>query len=197
MLWFCTKWIAGTLAGFVGGFVTLFVLVGVATGPDGPEGAAFVVLFSLVLGGAVALMATLQWRTMRPRAPHTARWIPHTVLAVIAASVLVFGGLDHGDSWISSLVWGLLHATIAGAIVGVAQWWVIRGVDPQWHWIRATVLAWLAAELVGDTVAWHTDGGIGMLVIFVLWTALTAPTLYRLTARVAPANGAVSTTTWS
>jgi hypothetical protein len=94
----------------------------------------------------------------------------------------VFGVLGDGveSSLVVSLLWGLAHAVAMGAIVGALQWSAIRHIDPTRRWLTVGILAFLAAEVVGNPLGWYTDGGLGIITIFVIWQALSAPTLYVL-----------------
>ncbi|HEX6299143.1 MAG TPA: hypothetical protein VF148_01600 [Acidimicrobiia bacterium] len=185
MLRFWSYWMGATVLGFVGGFAGGFLTIGLITGDEGPEafGVPFEVAFPILLGLASALMATLQWLVIRRRRPSLARWIPATALSVLAgiALLVVFETVIGRPATIAaSTLSGALHGLAVGAIVGTAQWFVIRDFDPSRRWIKAHLLAVPTAAVVGDIVGFYGTGGIGTIVIFVMWQALVAPTLYSL-----------------
>lgn len=193
MLRFWLKWLGATILGFVGAFVAQFVAIEALTGGDGPEawGIPFEVAFPLVLAASVTVMAALQWRVMRRLRPQVSgSWVPATTFGLLAGAFVVFIVLGEGTtSLLASLSWGLTHAFVVGLLVGTMQWLAIRAHDPNRRWIRTTVLGMLVAELVGNTVGWYVDGAVGIVLLFVLWQAFTAPMLYRLLTADASRDG--------
>lgn len=186
MFKFWSYWMGATVLGFIGGFVGIFLVIGLITGDEGPEafGMSFEVFFPIWLGLAAALMATLQWLVLRRRTSGLARWIPATALGVltgIALLMVLVAMTGEPETIIPSVLTGALHGIVVGAIVGTAQWFAVRDLDPSRRWIKVNVIALLMAGAIGDTIGFYTDGGTGTLVIFPLWQALVAPTLYRLT----------------
>lgn len=186
MFKFWSYWMGATVLGFIGGFVGIFLVIGLITGDEGPEafGMSFEVFFPIWLGLAAALMGTLQWLVIRRRSEGLVGWIPATALGVVFGLALLMAlvaVMGEPETIIATVLSGALHGIVVGAIVGTAQWFVIRGLDPSKRWIKVNVLALLIAAVVGDTIGFYTDGGTGTMVIFLLWQALVAPTIYRLT----------------
>lgn len=187
MFKFWSYWMGATVLGFIGGFVGIFLVIGLITGDEGPEafGMSFEVFFPIWLGLAAALMATMQWLVLRRRTSGLARWIPATALGVltgIALLMVLVAMMGEPETIIPSVLTGALHGIVVGAIVGTAQWFVVRDLDPSRRWIKVNVIALLMAGAIGDGIGFYTDGGTGTMVIFLLWQALVAPTLYRLTS---------------
>jgi hypothetical protein len=195
MLKFWSYWMAATVLGFIGGFAGGYLTIGLITGDEGPEafGVPFEVAFPILLGLAAALMATLQWLVIRRRQPSLARWIPATALGVlfgIAVLMVLETAMGEPETITELILTGALHGVAVGAVVGSAQWLVIRDFDPSRRWIKVQLLAVPTAAVVGDIVGFSGDGGTGTMVIFVLWQALVAPTLYRITTRQASSETA-------
>lgn len=185
MFKFWSYWMGATVLGFIGGFVGVFLVIGLITGDEGPEALemSFEVFFPISLGLAAALMGTLQWLVIRRRSERLVGWIPATALGVlfgIALVMVLVAVMGEPETVIPFVLSGALHGVLLGVVVGTAQWFVIRDLDSSRRWIKVNVLALLIAAVIGDTIAFYTDGGTGTMVIFVLWQALVAPTLYRL-----------------
>lgn len=179
VFWF--RWVGATLVGLVVGFMGSFAAVGAIVGPEGPEavGIPFEVAFPIVIGVTGAVVGTLQWLVVRRRVALRPAWIPATAFGLLLATLVVVQ-LPEGTTLSSALAWGAVHALVLGVAVGLLQWLAIRGLDPTRRWLSASLGGWLTAGIAGDAVAWYTDGGVGMMVIFALWAALTAPVLHRL-----------------
>jgi hypothetical protein len=190
MLRFSIRWVAATLGGFIVPFVVAIGAIDVSSRGQGPEawGVPFDVAFPLVLGAAIAAMAACQWLVIRPRLPGTGAWVPATAGAMLIAAVIVFGILGEGTTLLISLAWGLAHALVVALLVGTAQWRVIQRFDPEKRWIRASIAAWLAAEAAGNLVAWFLDGGVGLIVMIAVWSALTARPIFDI-SRPGPTVG--------
>ncbi len=89
-----------------------------------------------------------QWLVLRRFVRHASRWWLATVLGVligqIAGSALQFGiYLFSGGSQLLEVAPGeFLHGTTAAALLGVAQWLVLRsGVREAWCWVLASTFA--------------------------------------------------------
>lgn len=182
MIRFWFAWMALTIAGLVVGFPGSFAAIDAMIGPEGPEAVSipFEVAFSAIVGITGTLIGSLQWLLIRRRAAHTAGWIPATGLGLLVA-LLVLVHLPVGTTFPGALLWAAVHALIVGLAVGLLQWRAIRHIDPTRQWLWASIAVWLAAGIIGDTMS-HVigDDGIGSMLIFLLWAALTAPILYRL-----------------
>jgi hypothetical protein len=182
MAGFWVRWTAATLVGAIVGFIGSFTAVDVLVGPEGPEsiGVPFEVAFPVVVGLTGVAMGTLQWLVIRRRGTSGRAWVAATGGGLLFAT-LVIVQLPEGATLGGALLWGALHAVVVGVVVGSLQWLAIQRLDPTRRWLLASVAGWLAAGVVGDAVAWYSDGGIGMITIFLLWAALTAPVVHRLT----------------
>jgi hypothetical protein len=188
MFKFWGYWMGATVLGFIGGFAGVFLVIGLITGDEGPEafGISFEVFFPIWMGLAAALMGTLQWLVIRRRSSGLVRWIPATALGVVLGFALLMAlvaVMGEPETLVGAVLSGALHGVLVGALVGTAQWFVIRGLDPSRRWIKVNMLSLVMAAVVGDTIGFYTDGGTGTMVIFLLWQALVALTLYRLTTR--------------
>lgn len=177
--WF--RWVGATLVGLVVGFMGSLAAVDAIVGPEGPEafGVPFEVAFPVVIGVTGAVAGTFQWLVIRRRVPLGPAWIPATASGLLVATLVVVQ-LPEGTTLPSALAWGATHALVLAVAVGSLQWLAIRDTDPTRRWLWASLGGWVAAGIAGDAVAWYTDGGVGIMVIFVLWAALTAPVLHRL-----------------
>lgn len=182
MIGFWFAWMGLTIAGLVVGFMGSFATIDAMVGPEGPEavGIPFEVAFPAVIGITGTLVGSLQWLLIRSRAAHTAGWIPATGLGLLVA-LLVLVHLPVGTAFPGVLLWAAIHALIVMLAVGLLQWRAIRHIDPTRQWLWFSIAVWLAAGIIGDTVG-HLSGndGVGTMLVFLLWAALTAPILYRL-----------------
>lgn len=199
MISFWFRWVGATLVGLVVGFMGSFAAVDAIVGPEGPEaiGVPFEVAFPIVIGVTGAVVGTLQWLAVRRRVLLGPTWIPATATGLLLATLVVVQ-TPEGTTLPSALAWGVVHALLVAVPVGALQWLTIRAVDPTRRWLSASLAGWLIAGIAGDAIAWYTDGGVGMIVIFTLWAALTAPILHRLltaTPRPASPTGQRSATT--
>jgi hypothetical protein len=185
MIGFWLRWVVLTTVGLVVGFMGSFMAIDAVLGPEGPEaiGVPFEVAFPVVIGVAGTLIGALQWLQLRRRAARTAGWIPATGLGLLIA-LLVIVRLPEGSTLPGVVLWGALHALVVGLAVGSLQWLAIRHLDPARTWLWASLVAWLVAGITGDILAFYSgDGGLGTMLIFFGWAALTAPVLHRLLHR--------------
>lgn len=181
MVGFWFQWVGATVVGLVVGFIGSFLAVDTIIGPAGPEavGIPFAIAFPAVIGVTGALVGAFQWFLMRRHGLSSRAWIGATAAGLLLATLVVVQ-LPEGTTLPSTLIWGALHALIVGGTVGSLQWLAIRSADAGRRWLWASLGGWLVAGIVGSAVAWYADGGLGMMVIFVLWAAVTAPTMHRL-----------------
>lgn len=200
MLRFWFRWMGATVVGLVGGFVGSFVVIDAATGGQGPEeyGIPFEVAFPVILGVAFTVTGAMQWLVIRRRMRGSVRWIPATGLGMLAGMAVVMtliALMGEPETLVGSALEGAFHGPLVGAIVGSIQWLLIKGLDPSRRWIMVNVAALMLAAVIGDTVGWYTDGGTGNMIAFVLWQALVAPTLYRLTTSRSSVTGDIQPAT--
>lgn len=195
MAGFWIRWMGATLVGVIVGFMGSFAAVDALVGPEGPEsiGIPFEFAFPAVVGLTGVAMGTVQWLVIRRRGTSGRGWAAATGGGLFLATLVVVQ-LPEGATLAGALLWGAAHAVVVGVAVGALQWLAIQRLDPTRRWLLVSVAGWLTAGLVGDVVAWYSDGGLGMITIFLLWAALTAPVLHRLTtADTRPPAASVAT----
>ena len=180
--WF--RWTLGSVGGFIGGFVGVFVLIGLLTGDEGPEawGVPFEIAFPVLATLATATMATAQFLILRRHLHVSFGWIPATAVAlglgfaVGQAHVALTGS---PETIVGVAVNGLFHGAIGGSLVGLAQTRASR-IDGQARWVLVNAGALAFAALIGDSIQFYTENGLGTLTSIFLWQALVAPSLYML-----------------
>lgn len=162
-LWW--RWFVANIAGEVVGF-GLAMLVGVLAAPlalgltsvaQWQAVAVTVVLIGIVEGVPVGLAQWLALRAALPGIPRAA-WLGATVAgAVLAwAAGMVLGSVagDRLEALAagSPVVLALVIGAVAGSLLSLAQWWVLRRVVPRagW-WAPAHALAWAAGMVVAYT----------------------------------------------
>jgi hypothetical protein len=141
-----------------------------------------------VIGGGIAgvFIGLAQWLALRQRLPVDWRWI-----------ALTAGGLGVGVG-ISAALFGvattleavMLRAPLTGLLLGLAQWFLLRGqVLGAWAWIPAVtflyVAAWfITAQVIGTSLdqGFYVFGASGA-VTFQLLTGLVMGWLIRSTPR--------------
>jgi hypothetical protein len=190
-LW--ARWVAAnSLAETIGLGVTAAVAVALAgLGADHrPTWLAVVLLGTVVAGGFEgAVVGYAQWRVLRVPLPELAArlWVVATVVGALVAwtlgmlptTLMDMGGEAGAEPAIGAAVQLLLAAALgllAGPVLGVPQWLVLRRFVPRASW-------WIVA----NAVAWAA----GMPVIFVAAGSLPAePTTATIVATVLAACAA-------
>ncbi|MGE5138828.1 MAG: hypothetical protein ACM3JD_05140 [Rudaea sp.] len=148
-LW--TEWMLATLAAGIGFLIIsipidrLFVLLnygpGGIVGPEyDPLIRAFLPVLALALTGAV--LGVAQWLILRRYLPGIGWW----VLATAVGYAIPFSGLVENLLPNFGRVTGLLLFLVAGGVIGIGQWLVLRSKlrDAYW-WAVLTPLAWALA----------------------------------------------------
>jgi hypothetical protein len=170
------RWVgANTLAETIGLGATAAVAVGVAGAGDAGDAARLAVaVVAVVLAGAFegAIVGYAQWRVLRRPLPGlpARSWIVATVVGALVAwtlgmlpsTLMGMRGDAAAEPAISEATRLLLAAgmgAVAGPVLGVPQWLVLRRFVPRAGW-------WVAA----NAVAW----GAGMPVIFLASGSLPA-----------------------
>ena len=172
-LWW--RWVAANAAGEMLGLGATFAVITLAfSGLEGQAGVAGVLLAFLLAVGSGALEATLvglaQWWAMHPWFPTLTRrawWLATLAGALVAyalgylPSTLMSLGEEASQApvaeppqWIVLLLAAGLGA-VAGAVLSLAQWWVLRRHVPGagW-WVPANMLAWLVGMPI---IFWGID----------------------------------------
>jgi len=118
----------------------------------------------LVIGSAVGIS---QWLVLRRRIPSTGWWIVLTIVSFGVGKALAVALLPDA----ATLPADVLTGAIIGAVVGIAQWLVLRrSVSSAAWWVPATAAAWAvgwsaigAAEGATDrsTLTQYLVGGVG------------------------------------
>ncbi len=136
------QWVFVTIFGFL--LSLYWVEIGERTDIRALEGA---------IGGVVIGLA--QWFLLKQHFSQTGWWI---VASMVSWSLL--GGSGIGAlGWVAPkvmsiplrIIFGIIDGAIAGVIVGVGQWWVLKNqIKRAWLWIVASIIGWT----IGLTFAW-------------------------------------------
>jgi hypothetical protein len=190
--WFWAKWILGTLVGgsvglAVGGGLT-FLVMNAVVGDSNIPTAAFVMALTIgiVAGigaiiGTVAGIGTAQWMVLRERVHRAGWWVLATAVGGVVglaaggfAGWLVVVGLGGVESGFAGVIRVLTPALIVGmavggAVVGTAQWMVLRKrVRRAGWWVLASAVGMGASGVVSVV-------GVGVITGFVLIMLLRHP----------------------
>jgi hypothetical protein len=105
------------------------------------------------IAGAVAggVIGTAQWLVLRRRLPLSVLWVPATAGGLAVG--LALGHAVLGDDTTTSPL--LLRGLIAGAAIGAAQAFLLRGVLPK-------PLVWAAVVTVGWALGWAVTAAAGV-----------------------------------
>jgi hypothetical protein len=159
-LWW--RWIVANLTGeFVGLGIAGALGAGVMFFSGQVTGSGRVIVIGLALISAAiaegSVVGFAQWLVLRHPLPELTRrtWIAATALGSLIAWVIgmtlgTLGGdlLDTSDG-ANALLFGALLGPLVGALLGVAQWWVLRGfVAHAGWWVLANAVAWTAGMAV-------------------------------------------------
>jgi hypothetical protein len=106
-----------------------------------------------VIGGIIIGLA--QWLVLKQHFSQMGWWIFASMISwgLLAGSPL--GALGWVVPKVMSIpiriVFGIIDGAIAGVIIGVGQWWVLKNqVKHAWLWILASIVGWT----IGLTFAW-------------------------------------------
>ncbi len=156
-------------------------------------GALITIALSTLIEGAS--VGWFQWRVLRRALPGISlrAWWLGTAAGALAAWTLGMlpstlmnmaeaGGAAPaaGPSQAQTLLLAALLGAVAGPILGVGQWWVLRRhVERAWRWIPAQALAWAAGmPIIFQMMEWIAPGA------FTAWDALIAVAMLLLTGAV-------------
>jgi len=152
---FAVRWTALTALGAAAGVAAMFAGLGAAlrTAPPPAFGAAL----GGVVGGGCALG---QWVALRRVVRRAAWWVPATAAAWIAFWALnLAGAFGRGAGVGGKVLEGLGHGALFGALLGVAQSWVLRATAPRAErWVVASAVAWALGAASGDGLKALTGG---------------------------------------
>jgi hypothetical protein len=106
-----------------------------------------------MLAGAVAglVLGIAQWLVLRTVMPVNTTWIFATALGFsvgLAASTLLLGSETAGNEL-------LFRAALTGLFIGLAQWFLLRGVLPQ-------AFVWIVVVAIGWTAGWFVTRSAGV-----------------------------------
>jgi hypothetical protein len=122
------------------------------------------------------VIGAAQWLALR-RIGADARWIAATAVGLGVALGLGFAIFGYGDSVGDLAVIG----AVSGLGIGIAQWWLLRGLAEGslvWLWIPATAVAWTLGWTVTTAIGvdpddrWANPGLSGATTITVLMGAV-------------------------
>ncbi len=124
------QWVLATIVGWLVGFAACQAIQGFIS---------TVLVDGLVIGTAVGFA---QWVVLRRRHARVVWWVPLSIIGFGIGKAIS----EAVTPSTPSLGTDLLAGAIIGAVVGLAQWLVLRRVVPSaWWWILATTVAWMAA----------------------------------------------------
>ncbi len=163
---FCLQWVFFTVVGF---FISLiYVEVGVRP---------YVGALSGAIGGAVVGLA--QWLVLRNRIFRSKWWVLVSIVTWLLIGASSLGALG----WIAprtEQIWlrlfhGFINGAIAGAILGLGQWFVLRN-QIYWEewWMITNIVAWAIGLPLGWLVGGFIYQEIGLFIgevigLFVTW----------------------------
>jgi hypothetical protein len=134
-------------------------------------------VWTAMLAGAVAgaVIGSAQWLALR-RIGADARWIAATGVGLALGLGLGFAIFDYGDTVGDMWIVGAL----SGAGIGMAQWWLLRGMvgSLAWLWVPATAVVWALGWTVTTAIGvdpddrWANPGLSGAATITVLLGAV-------------------------
>jgi hypothetical protein len=162
-------WLLTGLAGFVGGMTIKTVieivadLGGFSAALEAISPPVFGALFGAMLGMSTGLA---QWLVLRRRIAGMAAWLPATL-----ATTSLFWLLHNAEVFgFAHTPWGLVgqgfgHGAIVGAMLGTAQYLVLRGrLQHAERWLLISTVSWSAAGAIMHfllDVALGLPGGYG------------------------------------
>jgi hypothetical protein len=180
---FWLKWFLACLAGFVVG-IPLFIGLSLLFG-DQPSSVVMENAVNGVIHGAEFGIA--QWLILRRQVPKVGWWV--------AASIVGFAiGFPLAKTLFGALSTGLLVAgsagAVVGAIVGIPQWWVLRGrVTGAGWWVLASVVAWMLSAILGQLGAMAAgEDFVADLLRVILGAALTGAGMVWLLRQTVPST---------
>lgn len=156
-----------------------FPIAGILSNLLGPVSTPARALLAGLISGAV--IGAAEWLVLRNAIALPSTWIAATALGFavgLALSTALLGSEVEG----SPLLW---RAALTGLCIGLAQWFVLRGLLPQaLLWIPVMALAWTAgwyvtrAAGINLSFKWSVFGSSGALT-FQLITGLALALLFK------------------
>jgi hypothetical protein len=179
------RWVGSTALGVVlafAAFLAIFLIIG-----DPGD-----VLFPILIVGFGLVIGAFQQRGLRRSLGDAKRWALATGLGFGGGMALVVAtGLGEAPGLAAQITQGAVAGALVGAVIGSAQWLVIRARVPgaRW-WVIASIAGWAVGAAVGDAVGYFADG-LDLVVAPVVAASVTG---IALVALLRPQPGAVPET---
>jgi hypothetical protein len=146
-------WIAATTAGVAVAFAAFIAIFSIIGDPGGA-------LFPVIMTGFGLAIGMFQQRVLRRGLADARRWALATAIGLgtgIALAVIV--GLGGTSGLAPQIAQGAVAGAVAGGIIGMLQWLVLRSRIPgaRW-WVASSIAGWAAGAAVGDGVAYFVQG---------------------------------------
>lgn len=188
---FWLKWAIGSSLSWIVVFALSFFTIGtiVETLWGDPETVFSEPVFATLLGMIFALsftaMGSVQWLLLRQKIERSGWWIPASSLGGVIVAVLYFALMGV----VSEAANEIVHNGVAGAVVGLLQWRILRRQVAGAHlWIPATAVAFIiagAGSAILRDITGMDDGTSSMFAIVAL-SALTGAAMVWLLRQPAP-----------
>jgi hypothetical protein len=147
------QWVLlSTLGWIVGGFTLLSTSYALAQQLDPALGRIAAGALGIAAGGALAglMVGVAQWLVLQHWIEQSSRWIWLSAASIAVGAVLNIFVATSASGDARTLV---LAGGAAGALLGGAQWLVLRGqVAPAGWWIPANILALATLFVLADTL---------------------------------------------
>lgn len=136
-------WGLGTLVGLIIAVILAGFLGKVIAGIMGEPALFFVPGGWIVVNGGVVggTLGLIQWFILRQHIPQAWWWVLASLVGWLATAFVVFGASE-------SLIFLGLPLVVGGAVLGTAQWLVLRQTFAKAGW-------WLLATIMGLGIGWH------------------------------------------
>lgn len=182
-------WVLGLPLGLLGGSVAAFVAALLKGEALAPEQAALVigVPFTAALLSVIgATVGTMQWLILRRKLDGVASWILASSVGGALGGAVGLGAFSPGASSMSASAGDAVQAAelfaLIGAIIGVAQWLVLRGkVRTAPAWVLASGLGWSLPAGLGTLVATSLGDQVHWAVLLILVGTVTGPLVGAIT----------------
>jgi len=168
------RWVSATA---VGTLVAFAAFIGVFSVIGEPSDA----LFPFLAGGMALIFGAFQQRVVRRELGRGRGWAVATGAGFgLGIGLVVALGIGERTGFVHEVADGALAGAVGGAVLGSAQWLVLREVasNARW-WVPASIVAWAVGAAVADGVA-HFADGTDLLVGPVVAAAFTGVMLYAL-----------------
>jgi len=198
--YFWLWWVLAALAGFIGGMTIktaieiLADVGGFTTTLEATPPVVFGALLGAMLGSCTGLA---QWLVLRRRIADVGAWLPATFSATVLFWTLHNSGVL--PFWVSPwglVVQGFAHGALVGAMIGAAQYLVLRGRLPQaGRWVLISTVSWSLAgaimHLLLDVLfaSANIHGPFDILIASALAALFSGFALQRLLGKVEVSHG--------